>query len=79
MDTDRGINGIIKGRTEKSEAAKTAEAAARIVEILDGVPDRQVENIFTFVQNVRRTANGETIAEIKEGLDNLARKRRWAK
>lgn len=60
----------------QTESVSTAEAAYRIAAILEGVEDRQVGNIFRFVQSIRQTARGESVAELGEGLRQIERERR---
>lgn len=60
----------------QTESVNTARAAFEIVAILEGVADRQVENIFYFVQAIRQTASGESVQELGEGLRQIERSRR---
>jgi len=60
----------------QTESVFTARAAFEIAAILENVEDRQVINVFRFVQSIRQTAKGETVSEIGEGLNRLDRERR---
>lgn len=71
----RGLPEIL-GECPESEGVRTAESAYRIAAILEGCENRQVENVFQFIRNIRRTANGESIEELGEGLHRLERERR---
>lgn len=72
----RGLSEILGLDVPQTESVNTARAAFEIAAILEGVEDRQVDNIFTFVQDIRRTAVGESVQEIGEGLNRLERERR---
>ena len=74
----RGLEAILGSDLPQTESVNTAEAAYRIAAILEGVEDKQVPNIFRFVQSIRQTAKGETVQELSEGLDRIARERREA-
>lgn len=74
----RGLEAIMGGGGDEpqSESVGTAQAAFQIAAILEGVQDRQVGNIFRFVQSIRQTAKGESVAELGEGLNRIDRERR---
>lgn len=74
----RGLSEILGDDAPKSESVNTARAAYEIAAILEGVEDRQVINVFRFVQSIRQTAKGETVQELGEGLNRLADERRAA-
>jgi len=77
----RGIEVLLNGPTvptieTKSEELLTADAIRQVLEAIATIPERQVGNVFAAVQAIRRTAQGETVAEIKQQMDDLDRKRR---
>lgn len=59
-----------------SEELLTADAIRKVLEAISTIPERQVGNVFAAVQAIRRTSQGETVADIGRQLDDLDRKRR---
>ncbi len=77
--TARGLRAILQPPREDSpttEAIRAGESIEAILRILEGVPDRQVGNVFAAVQAIRRTAAGESIEAIREGFHALDQRRR---
>lgn len=72
----RGLSDILGVDIPQTESVNTARAAFEIAAILEGVEDRQVNNIFDFVHGIRKTAGGESVQELGEGLNRLERERR---
>lgn len=76
----RGIEVLLNGpsvpKETKSEELLTADAIRQVLEAISKIPERQVPNVFSAVQAIRRTAQGETVASIKAQLDERDRQRR---
>jgi len=77
----RGIEVLLNGPTiptngTKSEELLTADAIRKVLEAIATIPERQVSDVFAAVQAIRRTAQGETVAEIKAQLDERDRLKR---
>ncbi len=77
----RGIEVLLNGPAvnngnQKSEELLTADAISKVLEAISTIPERQVPNVFAAVQAIRRTAQGESVAAIKQQMDDLDRKRR---
>lgn len=76
----RGIEVLLNGPAIptgiKSEELLTADAIRKVLEAIATIPERQVPNVFAAVQAIRRTAQGESVAAIKQQMDDLDRKRR---
>jgi len=76
----RGIDVLLNGpsihKENKSEELLTADAIRKVLEAIATIPERQVPNVFAAVQAIRRTAQGESVAAIKQQMDDLDRKRR---
>jgi len=80
----RGIEVLLNGPTipingTKSEELLTADAIRKVLEAIATIPERQVPNVFAAVQAIRRPAQGESVAAIKQQLDDLDRQRRERK
>ena len=60
----------------KGEELLTADAIRQVLEAISTIPERQVPNVFAAVQAIRRTAQGETVAEIKAQIDERDRMKR---
>lgn len=77
--TARGLRAVLQPPREdtpsQSETIRAGEAITDILRILEGVPDRQVGNVFAAVQAIRKTAAGESIEAIREGFHALDRQR----
>jgi len=74
----RGIEVLLNGPAvnngnQKSEELLTADAIRKVLEAISTIPERQVSNVFAAVQAIRRTAQGETVAEIKAQIDERDR------
>jgi len=76
--TARGLRAVLQPPREDSpttETIRAGEAITDILRILEGLPDRQVGNVFAAVQAIRKTAAGESIEAIREGFHALDRQR----
>jgi len=73
----RGMRAVLNGPAiHNSEELLTADAIRKVLEAISTIPERQVGNVFAAVQAIRRTAQGESVAAIKQQLDDLDRQRR---
>ena len=73
----RGMKAILNGPAiHNSEELLTADAIRKVLEAINAIPERQVGNVFAAVQAIRRTAQGETVAEIKAQIDERDRMKR---
>ncbi len=73
----RGMKAILNGSAiHNSEELLTADAIRKVLEAISTIPERQVSNVFAAVQAIRRTAQGETVAEIKAQIDERDRMKR---
>mgnify|MGYP001482869264 FL=1 len=79
IERPRGLRAVLQPPREdtpsQSETIRAGEAITDILRILEGVPDRQVGNVFAAVQAIRKTAAGESIEAIREGFHALDRQR----
>ena len=76
----RGMRAVLNGPAiHNSEELLTADAIRKVLEAISTIPERQVGNVFAAVQAIRRTAQGESVAAIKQQLDDLDRQRRERK
>ena len=78
IERPRGLRAVLQPPREDSpttETIRAGEAITDILRILEGVPDRQVGNVFAAVQAIRKTAAGESIEAIREGFHALDRQR----
>lgn len=74
----RGLRAVLqppREDTPTTEAIRAGESIEAILRILEGVPDRQVGNVFAAVQAIRKTAAGESIEAIREGFHALDQQR----
>lgn len=73
----RGIRAVLNGPAiHNSEELLTADAIRKVLEAISTIPERQVSNVFAAVQAIRRTAQGETVTEIKAQIDERDRQKR---
>jgi len=73
----RGMRAVLNGPAIlNSEELLTADAIRKVLEAISTIPERQVGNVFAAVQAIRRTAQGETVAEIKAQIDERDRMKR---
>ena len=73
----RGMRAVLNGPAIlNSEELLTADAIRKVLEAISTIPERQVSNVFASVQAIRRTAQGETVAEIKAQIDERDRQKR---
>lgn len=69
----RGLEALLP--EPATEEVRAGEAIPAIIRTLAGLPDRQVENIFRAVAAIKRTAAGESVAEIGAKFEALDRER----